>query len=116
MRFMIMVFGDEAGLRERIPGLIEHEAAFLAVLEDELAQRGEIITAEVLEWGTAATLVQPDGTTHRGPFNTVDTPLARFWVVKVPGESRALEIAARVAHELRGPVEVRQCMEESHTP
>lgn len=116
MRFMIMVFGDEAGLRRRTPDRIEHEVAFLAELEDELAQRGEIVTTEVLEWGSAATLVRPGGDRHRGNFNAVDTPLVRFWVVKVPDESRALEIAARVAHVLREPVEVRQCMEASHTP
>lgn len=116
MRFMIMVFGDEAGLRARSPERIEHEVAFLALLEDELAYSGEIVTSEVLEWGPAATLVLPDGDVQRGALNRVDTPLARFWLVTVPAEARAREIAARVAYELGEPVEVRQCMEAVNTP
>lgn len=116
MRFMIMVFGDEAGLHSRGPERIEHEVAFLAMLDDELAYNGEIVTSEVLEWAPAASLVRPDGVARRGAFNTVDTPLARFWVVTVPDESRALHIAARVAQELGGSVEVRQCMEAVNTP
>ena len=116
MRFMIMVFGERAELHAKPTEWIERMVAFMVRLDDELAQSGELVYSEVLEAADAATLVGRDGATSRGPFTVSDAPLSRYWVVKVPDESRAVEIAASVAAIVESPVEVRQCMEQSLRP
>jgi hypothetical protein len=112
MKFMIMVFGDEATLHARAESAIEREAAFMVQFEDELASSGELVYSEVLEFGASATLVEATGGSRRGAFST----LLRYWVVVVPAEPRAIELAARVAAVTASTVEVRQCMEQSTVP
>ncbi|WP_157155763.1 MULTISPECIES: YciI family protein [unclassified Diaminobutyricimonas] len=112
MKFMIMVFGDEATLHIRAKSDIEREAAFMVQFEDELATGGELVYSEVLEFGASGTLVEAYGGTRRGSFST----LLRYWVVRVPAETRAIELAARVASVTASTVEVRQCMEQSTVP
>jgi hypothetical protein len=116
MKFMIMVFGERAELHSRSPEWIERLVGFMVRLEDELAQSGELVYSEVLEGAKSATLVDPRGAHRPGPSNASDAPLSRYWVVKVPDESRAIEIAASVAAVVERPVEVRQCMEQSLRP
>jgi hypothetical protein len=116
MRFMIMVFGERADLHTKPPEWIEQMAAFMVRLDEELARSGELVYSEVLEGGDSATLVDQRGGTRRGSFNASDAPLSRYWVVKVPDESRAIEIAASVAAAVDAAVEVRQCMEQSLRP
>ncbi|WP_168625641.1 YciI family protein [Cryobacterium sp. BB307] len=116
MKFMIMVFGDEADLREKSPGWIERVTAFMAQFDDEIAQTGELVYSEVLEFGSKATLVDRHGGLHAGTFSGTTKPLARFWVVTVPDETRALELAGRVAEAVESAVEVRQVMEGSQRP
>lgn len=116
MRFMIMVFGERAELHAKPTEWIERMVAFMVRLDDELAQSGELVYSEVLEGADAATLVPQHGATSRGSFNVSDAPLSRYWVVKVPDESRAVEIAASVAEVVDAAVEVRQCMEQSLRP
>jgi hypothetical protein len=116
MKFMIMVFGERADLHAKPPEWIEQMVAFMVRLDDELARSGELVYSEVLEGGESATLVDPHGGIRRGSFNVSDAPLSRYWVVKVPAEARAIEIASSVAGVLEAAVEVRQCMEQSLRP
>jgi hypothetical protein len=116
MKYMIMVFDEEARLRARPLEAIEQMVAFLVRLDDELAQSGELIYSEVLEHGDSAALVEQSGTVSRGTFNIADVPLSRYWVVKVAEESRAIEIAASMATVLDAPIEVRRCVEQSLRP
>jgi hypothetical protein len=116
MRFMIMVFGERADLHAKPPEWIEQMVAFMVRLEDELAVSGELVYSEVLEGGESATLVDQRSGTRPGTYNASDPPLSRYWVVKVPAESRAIEIATSVAVAVDSAVEVRQCMEQSLRP
>jgi hypothetical protein len=116
MKFMIMVFGGRAELQAKPSELIEQVVGFLVRLEDELAASGELVYSEVLEGGDSATLVDEHGGSRRGSFNAPDAPLSRYWVVKVPDESRAIEIAASVAAVVESPVEVRQCLAQFLRP
>ncbi|MBX3093706.1 MAG: hypothetical protein KF680_04075 [Cryobacterium sp.] len=116
MKFMLMVFTDRDDLRARPPEWAERLAAFMVRFDDELAHSGELVASEVLEFGEDATLVDRHGGTHRGSFSGTTKPLARFWVVRVPDESRAIELAAQVAEVVGSAVEVRQVWEASHRP
>lgn len=116
MKFMIMVFGEWAELHARPSEWIEQMVAFMVRLEDELAQSGELVYSELLADGESATLANPHGASGRASFNASHAPLSRFWVVRVPAESRAVEIAASIAAVVESPVEVRLCMEQSLRP
>lgn len=116
MKFMIMVFGELADLKARPPEWSEHMTDYMARLDDELAHSGELVYAEVLEYGSQATLVDRHGGRHRGSFSGATKPLARFWVVKVPSEDRAIAIAAGLAEVLGAAVEVRHVLEGSQRP
>lgn len=116
MKFMIMVFAARTDLQAKPPEWVERMAAFMVRLDDELAHRGELVYSEVLEYGDSATMVDRHGRTHHASFSGSSEPLSRFWVVKVPTESRALEIAASVAEVVDTAVEVRRCMEQYLRP
>jgi len=116
MKFMIMVFGDEQDLRRRPPEWGERLAAFMVQLEDELAFSGELVSSEVLEFGGSAMLVDRHGGRHPGSFTGNKSPLTRFWLVKVGDESRAFELAGRIAEVVEAAVEVRRVQEASHRP
>ena|SRR5690554_3376097 len=116
MKFMLMVFADRDDVRAHSPEWTERMTAFMVRFEDELAVSGELISSEVLEFGENATLVDRHGGTHRGTFSGSTKPLARFWIVHVVDESRAIELAARVAEVVLSAVEVRQVWEASQRP
>lgn len=116
MKFMIMVFGDEADLREKASGWLERVTDFMARFDDELAVSGELIHSEVLEFGSHAKLVDRHGGVHPGSFSGTTKPLARYWVLRAPDEARALALAARVAEVVESAVEVRRVLEGSQRP
>jgi hypothetical protein len=107
MKFMLMVFGGESDVRAHPTGWSEKVSAFMVELDDELAHRGELVYSEVLEDGADAHLVDRHGGIHTGSL-AGSSPLLRFIVVKVPDESRALEIATRMAEVMGSAVEVRE--------
>ncbi|MEX1079535.1 MAG: hypothetical protein WED09_10550 [Homoserinimonas sp.] len=116
MKFMIMVFGDEKDLHSKPPQWAEQFVAFVARLDDELAQSGELVYSEVLEDGGGATVVDRRRRFHHGSITGRGFPLSRFWVVKVATEERANEIAGTIAEVVGGAVEVREIMQGSQRP
>ena len=112
MKFMIMVFDDKRTLHTMPPEWAERVAAYMVRLDDELAQSGELVYSEVLEFPSEATVVDALGVHGRGS----DAGLHRFWVVKVPSESRAIEISAGIAGVTESVVEVREVMAQSVRP
>jgi hypothetical protein len=116
MKFMIMVFGDEANLHAKPPEWAASMTAFMARLDDELAVSGELVFSEVLEDGHDATLVDRHRGVHRGSIAGRGSPLSRFWVVSVADERRALDIAGSIAEVIGGAVEVREIRQGSQRP
>jgi len=110
VKFMLMVFGEESEVRTHGSTWAERVASFMVQLDDELAQSGELVYSEVLEDGHDALLVDRHGGIHDGSLAGA-TPLLRFIVVRVTDESRALEIAARMAEVVGSAVEVREVRE-----
>ena len=116
MKFMIMMFAEPADLHAKSPEWVERLTAFMVRLDDELSQSGELVYSEVLEFGESARLVDRHGGVHVGTFSGTTKPLSRFWVVKVPDNTRASAIAASIAEVVEAAVEVRNVLEASHRP
>ncbi|HEY2723879.1 MAG TPA: YciI family protein [Pseudonocardiaceae bacterium] len=112
MKYMIMMFGDQASMMEmRSMEWVKEMIDFMHTLNDDLTKSGELVAAEGLADATQARTVRiADGVpvVTDGPFAESKESLAGFWIVDVEGESRALEIASHVVAFTSGPIEVRQ--------
>ena len=112
MKYMIMMFGDQATMMEqRTPEWIREMILWMRDFGRELSSAGELVTAEGLVDPTQAkTVVYENGMAvpTDGPFAESKESLAGYWIVDVESEARALELASRVVAFIEGPVEVRQ--------
>jgi hypothetical protein len=115
MKYMIMLFGDQATMVEtRSTEWIRSMIRFMQDIERELEDAGERVASEGLADPTQAKTVRfqngvPVATD--GPFAEAKESLAGYWVVDVENEARAIEIASKVVAFIEGPVEVRQVMD-----
>jgi hypothetical protein len=113
MKYMIMMFGDQAGMMENprtTPEWIVGMHGFMTTLNDELAASGEFVSGEGLaDAPTAKTVSLVDGqvVVSDGPFAEAKESLAGYWILDVESEARVLEIASRIVH-WSDRVEVRQ--------
>ena len=94
---------------------------FMQQLNTDLGAAGELVGAEGLEYPPRPRVVraQAGGTplVTDGPFVETKEFLTGYWIVDVPDEQRAFEIAARASScpgpggaPLNMPIEVRQVM------
>lgn len=116
MKYMIMMFGDQAGMMERpstTPEWIEEMVGYMTQLDSDLRDSGELVFEAGLADAPTAKLVSlRDGqvVTTDGPFAESKESLAGFWIVDVENEARALEITAGIV-QYADRVEVRQVAE-----
>jgi len=115
MKYMIMMFGDQATMVEtRSTEWIKGMIRFMTDLDQELADSGELAASEGLADPTQATTVRFEHgapVPTDGPFAESKESLAGYLIVDVEDEARALEIASRIVAVIEGPVEVRQVMD-----
>jgi len=115
MKYMIMMFGDQAGMMEaRSVDWIKEMIQFMTTMGEDLKKSGELVSEEGLADPTQAKTVRirngaPVPTD--GPFAESKESLAGYWIVDVENEARAIEIASRVVAFIEGPIEVRQVMD-----
>jgi hypothetical protein len=113
MKYMIMMFGEAATMREtKSPEWINGMFAFMQTLHKELTESGELVFLEGLTDGSQAKTVRikngiPVATD--GPFAEAKESVIGFWIVDVESEARAIEIASRIVAVIEEPVEVRRC-------
>jgi hypothetical protein len=112
---MVMVFGDQATMREqRSVEWVREMIAFMDRVNQDLVDRGEWVAGEGLADPTRAKVVNGrDGTlaVTDGPFAESKESLAGWWIIDVEGEAQAVEFASGIATFIEGPVEVRQVMD-----
>jgi hypothetical protein len=112
MKYIIMMFGDQAGMLEsRSVEWIREMIQFMHKLNDDLSNAGELVSAEGLADASQAVTVRfLDGAPvpTDGPYAESKEALAGFWIVDVENEARAIEIASRVVAYIECPVELRQ--------
>jgi hypothetical protein len=97
---MLMMFGDGATMmqsrsQEWVGQMIEFMGSFNAALE----KNGEFVEARGLADPTAAktvSLVDGQVVVTDGPFAEAKESLAGYWVLEVPHEQRAIELAGEV--------------------
>ena len=100
MKYMLMMFGDGATMREqRSPEWVAEMMAFMGGFYAELEKSGELVCAYGLaDPTTARTISLADGqvVVTDGPFAEAKESLAGFWILDVPDEKRAIELAGQV--------------------
>ena len=126
MRFMLLqnygqVESGCAPMTEWTPEDIKAHIEFQIVLNQELAESGELVDAQGLAGPELAKFVVSDGATAPvvtdGPFPEATELLAGYRMVDVETAARASEIAAQASAApgpngapIRQPIEVRQVM------
>ena len=126
MKFMLMMHAPAnapagAGLASWKPEEVHRMIQFMKNLNADLKARGELAAAEGLEYPSRPRIVraQANGTpvVNDGLFVETKEFLTGYWIVEVPSEQRAFEIAAKASScpgpggaPLNMPIEVRQVM------
>lgn len=117
MKYMIMMFGDPAStMADTSPQAIQGMQQLMMDLDAELRDNGEHVDGQGLGDPSQATTVRfADGlpVATEGPFAEAKESLAGYWIVDVPEEARAVEIASRVVAHTRGVMEVRRVMDHA---
>lgn len=115
MKYMIMMFGDQASMMEmRSMDWIKEMIEFMGKVNDDLKASGELVAGEGLADASQAKVVSikeglPVATD--GPFAESKESLAGYWILDVEGEARAIEFAKHIVAFTEGPIEVRQVMD-----
>jgi hypothetical protein len=126
VKYMLMMHAPAnapagAGLASWKPEEIQKMIGFMQKLNADLKAAGELVGAEGLEYPPRPRIVQAQASgaplVTDGPFVETKEFLTGYWIVDVPGEQRAFEIAARASScpgpggaPLNMPIEVRQVM------
>jgi hypothetical protein len=115
MKYLIMMFGDAAEMREaQSVDWIREMIQWMTDFDADLRSSGELVYDEGLaDPGQAKTVRFKDGApvATDGPFAESKESMAGYWVVDVENEARALELASQVVAYTHGPIEVRQIMD-----
>jgi len=111
MKYIVMMFGDGGEMAATAdPAWVRDMMTFMGDFNAELATTGELVEARGLAFpSTAKTVSYEDGqvAVTDGPYAETKESLAGFWILEVPGEERAVELAGRVAFWAR-KVELRE--------
>lgn len=124
MKYMLMMSCTRPqfdSLASWTPAEFQAHVAFMMRFNQELAARGELVAAEGLDQPKNAKVVRAEDRrapmVSDGPFAESKEFLAGFWIVEVPDETRAIELAAYASTApgpggvpFRIPIEVRQVM------
>ena len=114
MKYILLIYGNEAALQSRSKA--EHEeshAAYVAYTE-ALKKAGVIVGGDRLQRSSLATTVRvADGKTKvlDGPYAETKEQLGGFYMIDVPDLDAALSWAARCPSSSVGTIEVRPVWE-----
>jgi hypothetical protein len=115
MKYMVMMFGDQASMVEaKTPEWIVEMIAFMRQVNDDLSKAGERVAAEGLADASQAKTVRIQNgipVATDGPFAESKESLAGYWIIDVENEARALEFTSKIVAFTGGPTEVRQVMD-----
>jgi hypothetical protein len=115
MKYMVMMFGDQASMVEtKTNEWIVEMIAFMRQVTEDLSKAGELVAAEGLADASQAKTVRiRDGVPVAtvGPFAESKESLAGYWIIDVENEARALEFTSKIVAFTEGPTEVRQVMD-----
>src|SRR5688572_9657476 len=102
MKYMILMLGDQATMMEvKTPEWIRDMIAFMGEVNDDLVKAGELVDGQGLADPSQGKTVRFENgapVVTDGPYAEAKESLAGYWLVDVPDEARALEIASRVVN------------------
>jgi len=114
MKYMLMMFGDGGEMMATAdPAWVQGMIAFMGEFDTELTKSGELLDSRGLAFPSAAKTVRYDDgqvAVTDGPYAESKESLAGYWVLEVPDEKRAVELAGRVAVWAR-TVELREVLD-----
>jgi hypothetical protein len=111
MKYMVMMFGDAAEMREtRSTEWIREMITYMVQVDVDLRAAGELVSAEGLaDPSEATTVTYVDGApvAAAGPYSEARASVAGWWILEVD-EARAIEFAQQIVDYTHGPIEIRQ--------
>ena len=117
MKYLLLIYGDEAAGNERYGQMSEDERNEMMgrwfSYTEELQSAGVHVAGEGLQGTETAKTVKGNGSgtlVTDGPFAETKEQLGGFYLVDVPGEAEALEWAQKMPNLPHGSVEVRPVM------
>lgn len=114
MKYLCLLYHDEAAARELSKGDLDAGFAEYAALNAALQQSGHYVASNALQPSHAATLVRVrDGklSTTDGPFAETKEQLGGYLLIEAPDLNAAIQVAGRIPGARYGTVEVRPILE-----
>ncbi len=114
MKYLLMIYGDEAVLKATSKTETEQVIAAYRSYIDAMAKAGILLGTNRLQFSSTATTVRvTDGKTQvlDGPYAETKEQLGGYLLIDVPDLDTALSWAARCPAASRGTVEVRPIWE-----
>ena len=112
MKYILMMFGDQASMMElKTTEWIRDMIEFMHQINRDLIESGELVdSVGLVDASQAKTVAIQNGipVATDGPFAESKESLAGYWIVDVESEARAIEITSRVVAFTEGRMEVRQ--------
>jgi hypothetical protein len=114
MKYLLMIYGDEAGLKASGKAETEQRLAAYGAYLDAMTKAGIVLGTNRLQFSATATRVRvADGKTEvlDGPYAETKEQLGGYLLIDVPDLDTALSWAARCPGASDGVVEVRPIWE-----
>jgi hypothetical protein len=114
MKYLLMIYGDEAAFKSASQAEIEQVMAAYRSYIDAMQKAGVVLGTNRLQFSATATTVRVvDGKTQvlDGPYAETKEQLGGYLLIDVPDLDTALSWAARCPGANRGTIEVRPIWE-----
>ena len=114
MRYLLLIYGDEAAGADATPQDMEAMMGAYMAYGEAITAEGIMRGGDPLQPSTSATMVRVrDGETllSDGPFAETREQLGGFYMVECDSLDQAIDAAKRIPGALTGSIEVRPIME-----
>lgn len=114
MRYLLLIYGDEAAFADAGPEDIENEMAEYRAFGEAIRSEGIMRGGEALQSSATATTVRVrDGEVllSDGPFAETHEQLGGFYMIECDSLDQAIGAARRIPGARHGSVEVRPILE-----
>jgi len=110
MQYMLLIYGNEAGMLSAPKDMVEQMMAAYGAYTEAMKKAKVYIGGERLKpTSTASSVRAPGGKTKvlDGPFAETKEQLGGYYIIDVPGLDEALKWAAKCPGAQHGTIEVR---------
>ncbi|MCA9984859.1 MAG: YciI family protein [Anaerolineales bacterium] len=114
MRYMLLIYGNEAVDASQTPEEMETMMAEYNAFTNEVRDRGLLLGGDALVDTSAATTVRVRDSqilTTDGPFAETKEQLGGYYMLNCDNLDEAIEMAAKIPGAKNGSVEIRPIME-----